>query len=147
MTVILEYEAAVRESWILVHDQGAVLTARFYENLFALDPALRALFTRFDEATRSRKLLAALDEMVLLLDAPDRLVSAIIPLGRRHGEYGVTDRDYHTGATAFLLAMHDVLGERFTVDADRGWREVYALVSEVMRRAGHGVTRVASSDT
>jgi hypothetical protein len=42
--------------------------------------------------------------------------------------------------------MHDVLGERFTIEADRGWREVYALVSEVMRRAGHGMARVGSSD-
>ena len=144
--VILEHDAAVRESWNLVRDQGAELTGRFYDHLFALDPALQALFVRLDDETRLRKLMAAVDEVIQLLEEPDRLVSVIIPLGRRHAEYGVTDRDYHTGATAFLLAMHDVLGERFTIEADRGWREVYALVSEVMRRAGHGMARVSSSD-
>lgn len=134
--VILEYESAVREGWHLVRDQGPALTERFYNHLFALDPHLRALFVRFDHETRSRKLLAALEEIIKLLDEPDRLVSVIVPLGRRHAAYGVTDRDYETGTTAFLMAMQDVLGDRFSSDAERGWREVHALVTEVMRRAG-----------
>ena len=142
--MILEHEAAVRESWSLVRERGAALTERFYENLFTLDPALRALFTRFDLETRSRKLMAALEEIVRLLDDPDRLVAVIVPLGRRHASYGVMDRDYDVATTAFLLAMHDTLGDEFSAEAERGWREVHALVTEVMRRAGHSVaTRAA----
>ena len=144
--MILEYEVAVRDSWNLVREHRGALAERFYRHLFALDSDLRALFVRFDDDTRSRKLLAALDEIIHLLDEPDRLVSVIVPLGRRHADYGVTDQDYDTSTTAFLLAMHDTLGERFTVEAERGWREVYALVSEVMRRAGHGMARATSSD-
>lgn len=140
--MILEYDIAVRESWNLVRDHRDALTERFYRNLFSLDPTLRDKFTRFDDATRSRKLLAALEEITQLLDEPDRLVSVIVPLGRRHAGYGVTDRDYETGTTAFLMAMHDVLGDHFTVEADRGWREVYALVSEVMRRAGRSMAHL-----
>lgn len=142
--MILEHETAVRESWNLVREQGPALTARFYDHLFALEPSLRALFSRYDEATRSRKVIAALEEIVHLLDEPERLISAIVPLGRRHAGYGVMDRDYDTGTTAFLQAMHDTLGDRFTAEAERGWREVHALATEVMRRAGHTVVRVES---
>ena len=144
--MIVEQEAAVRESWLLIRDQGSALTERFFHYLFTLDPTLRTLFGRMDEATQSRKLMAALDEIVRLLDEPDRLVSVIVPLGRRHSGYGVMDRDYDTGATAFLMALHDVLGDRYSDEVERGWREVHALVAEVMRRAGHGPVRAQSPD-
>ena len=140
--MILEYDIPVRESWNLVRDHRDALSDRFYRNLFSLDPTLRDKFTRFDDATRSRKLLAALEEIIQLLDEPDRLVSVIVPLGRRHASYGVTDRDYETGTTAFLMAMQDLLGDRFSSDAERGWREVHALVTEVMRRAGRSVVHL-----
>jgi hemoglobin-like flavoprotein len=138
----LEYESAVRASWDLVRDDGGLLTGHFYRHLFALDPALRALFAHSDEPAHSRKLLAALDEIMRVLDEPHRLVAVVIPLGMRHAGYGVTDRDYETATTAFVQALQDTLGDRLTPDMERGWREVHALISEVMRRAGHSTARV-----
>jgi hypothetical protein len=44
------------------------------------------------------------------------------------------------------MALHDVLGERYTDPVERGWREVRALVAEVMRRASHGSVRAQSPD-
>lgn len=127
---------AIHTSWALTAPSRGVLAARFYHHLFELDPSLRALFAAADFPSLERKVTAALGELVRLLDEPQRFVAVIVPLGRRHAGYGVRDRDYATASVALRLAFADVLGTAFTGDMDEAWRELHALVSAVMLRAG-----------
>jgi hemoglobin-like flavoprotein len=131
-----EQAVAIRTSWALTAPSRRVLAERFYLHLFELDPALRALFAATDFAALERKLTAALAEVVRLLDEPQRFVAVIVPLGRRHAAYGVRERDYTTASVALRLAFTDVLDTAFTGEMDQAWRELHALVSAVMVRAG-----------
>ena len=127
---------AIRTSWALTAPSRRAFAERFYAHLFELDPALRGLFAATDFEALECKLTAALAEVVRLLDEPQRFVAIIVPLGRRHAAYGVRERDYTTASVALRLAFGDVLGAAFTGEMDDAWRELHALVSAVMLRAG-----------
>ena len=102
--MVLEHEAAIRESWALIRPAAAGVAHRFYDRLFELDPALRPLFHRSDPEALERKLVAALDEIVRLVTDPARLVSVIVPLGRRHAAYGVRPEHY-----AVVGDLHEIV--------------------------------------
>ncbi|HKW09630.1 MAG TPA: globin domain-containing protein [Gemmatimonadaceae bacterium] len=83
----------------------------------------------------SDKFAAMLTEIVRVIDTPDLLVSDVAASGRRHVGYGVRDRDYEDVGAALIWALSHGLGDRFTPDMQAAWREAYALLAAVMRRA------------
>src|SRR5690348_14611803 len=76
----------------------------FYRRLFELDPALRPMF-RGDTASQGKKLMNALRLIVNGLDRLDQLVPALEALGRRHVNYGVTDKHYETVGEALIWTL------------------------------------------
>jgi Globin len=81
--------------------QADDVAAAFYGELFALDPALRAMFPA-DLAGQRRKLMAALATAVRALDRPRTIAPALEALGRRHAGYGVLDDRQDTVGAALL---------------------------------------------
>ena len=130
-----EQQALVRQSWRQFQPKVGQSGTRFYEQLFALDPALERLFAETDMAQQEQKLLTMLGEIVRALDHPVELVPELAGLGRRHVHYGVVDGDYESVGSALLWTLEQVLGEAFTPEVRAAWTEAYLLVSTIMRRA------------
>ncbi len=106
----------------------------FYNKLFELDPALKALF-KGDIKEQGRKLMATLKVAVKGLDDLEKLVPVLQDLGRRHAGYGVQDKDYGTVAVALLWTLGQGLKDDFTPEVEAAWTAVYAILAETMKAA------------
>jgi hemoglobin-like flavoprotein len=125
----------VRDTWQRVAPQAEGAAQLFYARLFEIDPGTRPLFARSDPAAQRRKLVNALTAAVNGLDRLDALVPVLEDLGRRHAGYGVRDRHYLSVGKALLWTLQQGLGPAWNADTEAAWREVYGLVSQVMRNA------------
>ena len=56
-------------------------------------------------------------------------------LGRRHAGYGVKDAHYDSVGVALLWTLEQGLGSAWTAEAAAAWKEVYGLLSGIMRSA------------
>ena len=130
-----ESERLVRESWALIAPRRDDLVATFYARLFEANPQIEPLFAKVNMIEQRKKFARMLDEIVRVIDAPELLVTEMAASGRRHVTYGVHDRDYEDVGAALLWAFGQVLGDRFTPEIHTAWRDAYALLSAVMRRA------------
>ena len=131
-----ESSALVRSTWSEIAPRTDEVSRDFYARLFELDPEARALFDGTDMDALRAKFMHTIATMVAVLDDPGVLVSESVPLGRRHGGYGVRARDYELAGTALMDALERVLGDRWTRETRDAWRELYALLAGVMMRAG-----------
>lgn len=114
-----------------IADQAAAL---FYGRLFEQEPALRDLF-KGDLERQGGMLMATLGLAVKNLHQPDRILSAVQALGRRHVGYGVKPEDYAPVGDALIWTLEQGLGAGFT-DAHRtAWQAAYRLLSGVMIEA------------
>jgi hemoglobin-like flavoprotein len=105
--------------------------ARFYANLFALDPSLRALF-HGDMRGQGEKLIAMLQMVVVNLEHLDRLLPTVRQLGQRHVHYGVKDEHYATVGTALIQALQQGSGAVWTHEAYLAWSKAYDLLASTM---------------
>lgn len=124
---------AIRTDFAVLAPQADAFAERFYERLFALDPALRPLFPT-ELAPQRKKLLQALAVVVTGLDRLDALLDTLRELGRRHAGYGVETHHYAVVGEALLAT----LAERVTDFGDRNrsaWSRAYATLAEVMSGA------------
>ena len=139
-----EHESLVRTTWAAAAPHAAVLVERFYRNLFEASPESRVLFIHADRESLEQKFRMTLEELVRVLDDPERLVSVLSPLGRRHGGYHVEPAHYEAAAGALLAALRETCGPMFTDEAEAAWRDLYNLVAAVMiRGASHPEPRAA----
>jgi hemoglobin-like flavoprotein len=125
----------LQPSWLLVEPRSSELARRFYDRLFELDPALRALFAKTDFQEQHRKFVMSIEAIVEHAAEPERLLPYAAQLGRRHVSYGTLDHHYETVGNALIWALDEIAGERMSVDDRAAWHEAFALVSSVMRRA------------
>jgi hemoglobin-like flavoprotein len=133
--------AAVQSSWSKVAPIAPTAAALFYQELFERDPALRRLF-KGDMVQQGEKLMQMIGVAVSKLDAPEVLIPALQALGRRHGGYGVQDKDYGTVGAALLSTLEKGLGPAFTAEVKAAWTEVYGVMTQVMTDAAR-VARAA----
>lgn len=108
--------------------------ARFYANLFALDPSLRALF-HGDMRGQGEKLINMLQMVVANLEHLDRLLPTVRQLGQRHVNYGVKDEHYATVGTALIQALQQGSGPAWTPEAYHAWSKAYDLLASTMLAA------------
>lgn len=106
--------------------------ALFYERLFALDPSLRALFTRTDMKAQQMKLMAALGLVVGKLRLLGDVVPVLEALAVKHVAYGVEERHYETVGTALIQTLSLFFADRFTPELREAWLGAYGTVSGVM---------------
>lgn len=133
-------EALVRASWRRFEPFAEEWAALFYARLFEIHPAARVLFTGADLGRQRRKLVQTLGWIVASLDHPERLVSEVARLGRRHAGYGVRDEDYASVGAALLWTLEQAFGPEFTPELRSAWAEAFLLLSWVMRRAAGRAT-------
>ncbi|WP_437753276.1 alpha/beta fold hydrolase [Sorangium sp. So ce1389] len=132
----------VRASFARLASRAGALVARFYERLFASEPALRALFPP-DMREQRLKLAAALQLVVDNLRAPDKLIELLEALGRRHAAYAVLPEHFDAVGRALLGALEELEGDAWTPATARAWAGAYAQLAEAMRR-GLDVAREAT---
>ena len=106
----------------------------FYDRLFELDPSLKPLF-KSDMAVQGRLLMQTTGAAVAGLDDLAALTPMVQDLGVRHARYGVQPEHYDTVGEALLWTLGQGLGDGFTLEVQTAWREVYALLAQVMQDA------------
>jgi len=130
-----ESEQLVRETWKQLEPVSDQLVSAFYARLFASNPAAAALFSNTNMTVQRKKFSNMLAEIVRAINDPDVLIREVAASGRRHVNYGVIDRDYDDVGAALVWAIGETLGPAFTPEVSAAWREAYALLAAVMRRA------------
>jgi len=125
----------IQDTWaqvVPIADRAATL---FYQRLFEIDPSTRPLFQVTDMAQQRKKLLQVLSVAVSSLDNLGALRKTVEDLGRRHAGYGVKDIHYDSVGVALLWTLEQGLGSAWTPEAAAAWKEVYGLLSCIMRQA------------
>jgi hemoglobin-like flavoprotein len=121
----------------------------FYARVFALAPAVRALFPA-DLTHQRDKLVRALTVLVRGLDAPDALVPTLRQLGARHTGYGVQAAHYVVVGEALVDTLDALAEEPLDREARAAWIRLYGWIAAHMlagAEAVGGATRAANSAT
>ncbi len=134
---ILDFEK--RDAVMIVQDTFEQVAKRkeeaaalFYELLFQVDPAARALFKQTDMKVQGDMLMSVLAAAVRGLDRIDELKPVLLELGRRHEGYGVELRHYDSVEQALLEMVRRVTGQEFTADVRLAWARIYSELTAVM---------------
>lgn len=126
----------VRRSWSRIRPVADQVIGDFYRRLFTLDPGLEALFAGVDMVRQRQKFVEMLDDIVVALDEPTRLLIELAEAGQRHAGYGVKDSDYEVVETALLDAIGEAIGPGPSGGGEvrEAWRAAYALAAGAMKR-------------
>lgn len=121
----------------------------FYARVFALAPAVRALFPA-DLGHQRDKLVRALTVMVRGPDAPDALVPTLRQLGARHTGYGVQAAHYVVVGEALVDTLDALAEEPLDREARAAWIRLYGWIAAHMLAgadAANGASRSVSTAT
>ncbi len=124
----------VKSSWQQVLPIKETAAELFYNQLFTLDPSLKALF-KGDMKEQGKKLMTMITVAVNALDKLETIVPAVQDLGRRHAGYGVKDAHYDTVAGALLWTLGKGLGDGFTEEVKQAWVAAYTILASTMKQA------------
>jgi len=133
----------VQSSFDRLGPQLPTLATRFYQELFARNPALRPLFTT-DMAEQKVRFSRKLSEIVWAMPRLAELLTHTRALGARHVGYGVRVADYRTVGDALLAALAAVLGDSFDTPTREAWILAYNLVAETMLEGAAAARPVSS---
>lgn len=122
----------VRSSFEPLEPLAAGVAEAFYAQLFARDPALRALFRGGDMAGQGQRLMQMLAAAIDLLDRPASLNPVLLKLGQRHAGYGVVEAHYASVGAALLDTLAAGLGDAFTPEVREAWVAMYGHVAHTM---------------
>jgi hemoglobin-like flavoprotein len=111
---------------------GDAAAKAFYQNLFAIDPSLQAMF-KSDMALQGHRLVQTLALAVNNLHAPEPILDAVRQLGQRHVGYGVQAGHYDTVGQALLQTLQTAIGPAFTGEIREAWVAAYTLLAGVMQ--------------
>ena len=129
-----DHIALVQETFKSVAEISEQAAELFYNRLFEIDPALKALFKN-DLKEQGRLLMAMIATAVNGLNDLDAIVPAVQDLGGRHAGYGVKDSDYDTVAEALLWTLDQGLGDAYTPEVATAWTAVYTVLADTMKAA------------
>jgi hemoglobin-like flavoprotein len=124
----------VRDSFAKIAPSHEAVSARFYENLFRIDPTLRPLF-RGDLRVQGVKLIVALATVVRALDDLGAVMETLRDLGRRHVGYGAEPRHYEAVGSALLETLQECFGPAFNAPMREAWVTFFSTVSGAMTPA------------
>ncbi len=136
--------ALVRGSFAKLAPSHETVAARFYENLFEIDPSLKHLFNSCDMRVQCAKLIVAIGTIVNSLDDLEPLLGSMRDLGRRHARYGVQEKHYVSCGKALLETLHECFGPAFEGNLCAAWASAYAIVSGAMMEAARTPTPKAA---
>jgi hemoglobin-like flavoprotein len=153
----LEQFRLIQQAWKRVKDgqfeafQAQTLVAdplgfwglQFYDTLFALDSALKPLFT--NTFTQSKMLTEMVDAALGLLPGvldqalgtektaiDPQLLPILVDLAARHVSYNVKAEHYGTVGLALVTTLERTLGNRVDAQTKAAWIELWSLICTVM---------------
>lgn len=129
-----EQIALVKDSFDSLRPIPKGVGRAFYENLFAMDPALRALF-KGDLDAQGAMFVSALGLAVAGLEDATSGERPLRDLGVRHSAYGVTDAHFATFREALVQTLRGQVGAAFTEAHAAAWRVAFDRIGVVMRDA------------
>jgi nitric oxide dioxygenase len=122
-----------------ISEQAAVI---FYDRLFEIAPAVRAMFP--DEMTEQRKkLMAVLATVVNGLGNLQSVLPAASALAKRHVSYGTKPEHYPVVGEALLWTLEKGLGEGWTSEVAEAWLAAYGTLSGYMISEAYGSAQAA----
>lgn len=104
----------------------------FYDTIFELEPAARALFTDVDMEAQGQKFVTFLSMVVNGIDRLDEMRSQLREMGERHVHYGVERSHYGIVGQALLTTVEKVTGIELTLEARSAWTEFYNKMVNLM---------------
>ena len=140
-----EREQLVRDTWKRFEPKAAEHSRYFYDKLFEIDPETTVMFSRANMELQRHRLMESIGMLIAELDDPERFVTDLVVLGKRHVAYGVRESDYDAAGIALLWTLEKALGPDFTPEARAAWTEAYQSIASVMRRVSTVTTGTHST--
>jgi nitric oxide dioxygenase len=122
----------VKETWGTVVPIADTAAQLFYDRLFATSPQLEPMFAGTDLPQQRKKLVKAINTVVVSLDRIETLLPVIRDMGRRHVGYGAEAAHYGQVGSALLWTLETGLGDAWSDDAAMAWTKAYQMLAEVM---------------
>lgn len=123
----------IRSSFAPLMPLAPTVAEAFYAQLFARDPALRALFRGSAMVEQGARLMQMIGAAIDLLDRPASLNPVLLKLGQRHAGYGVVEAHYASVGAALLDTLAAGLGDGFTAEVREAWTVMYGHVARTMQ--------------
>ncbi len=121
----------LRRSFAAVLPKADATAGHFHDQLFAAEPALRALFPADLQAERA-KLMQLIGGTVGLVDKPHVLLPMLRQLGARHARCGLRPAHYHSIGAALLASLAQAVGPAFDDATRTAWELHCAFVTGMM---------------
>jgi nitric oxide dioxygenase len=122
-----------------ISEQAAII---FYDRLFEVAPAVRAMFPD-DMSEQRKKLIAVLAMVVNGLGNLPSVLPAASALAKRHVSYGTKAEHYPVVGGALLWTLEKGLGDAWTSDVAAAWTTAYGTLSGYMISEAYGGTQAA----
>lgn len=122
----------IKQSWEKVVPIADFASSLFYERLFESSPHLRPLFKDADMQAQRKKLVKAINMVVVSLDRIDTMLPTLRDLGMRHVAYGVEDRHYDEVGAALLWTLETGLKDDWNEALAEAWARAYYIIAGVM---------------
>src|SRR5499427_5759268 len=122
-----------------ISEQAAVI---FYDRLFEVAPAVKAMFPA-DMSEQRRKLMATLAIVVNGLSNLESILPAASALATRHVAYGARPEHYPVVGSALLWTLEKGLGDAWTAEVADAWTAAYTTLSGFMINQAYGRPQAA----
>jgi len=126
-----EQVGLVQESFAKVAPISEQAATLFYDRLFEIAPAVRAMFPG-DLTEQRKKLMATIAIVVNGLGRLEEVLPAASALAKRHVAYGAKAEHYQVVGAALLWTLERGLGEAWTSPVADAWRAAYGTLSGYM---------------
>jgi hemoglobin-like flavoprotein len=122
-----------------ISEQAAVM---FYDRLFEVAPAVKAMFPA-DMTEQRKKLMGTLAVVVNGLTNLEAVLPAASALAKRHVNYGARPEHYPVVGGALLWTLEKGLGDGWTPDVAEAWTAAYGTLSGYMISEAYGSAQAA----
>lgn len=126
----------IRETYVYIARREYSTGEMFYERLFEIAPELRPLFPGEMKEMRLR-FIQTIGGVVAGLETRAAIAPGIVQLGKRHVGYGVQPEHYAVFGAAFIWAIGQALGNRFTPEAQEAWQVLYEQLAGIITRSAY----------
>jgi nitric oxide dioxygenase len=132
----------VQESFSKVVPISETAAVIFYDRLFEVAPAVKAMFPA-DMTEQRQKLMATLAVVVNGLGNLESILPAASALAKRHVSYGARAEHYPVVGGALLWTLEKGLGEAWTPEVADAWAAAYGTLSGYMISEAYGRAQAA----
>ena len=138
-----EQVGLVQESFAKVAPISEQAATLFYDRLFEIAPAVRAMFPG-DLTEQRKKLMATIAIVVNGLGRLEEVLPAASALAKRHVAYGAKAEHYPVVGATLLWTLEKGLGEAWTPELATAWTDAYGVLSGYMISEAYGAQAQAA---